>query len=159
MFQFQFLYIKLCDFAGKSLYKYFKTVLRIWIQTFPDSGSGSRPSSPRIGLHVYTAAYWLRPYNPPSPLEIWTHIRGRYWSAKIATSLCDPLHPALEKNTHHPTLQNPKLSGAILEFPVLHWSPIESRSGPESSATIVPRMFYLLCSAPMSISDYLHSEI
>ncbi len=32
---------------------------------------------------------------PPSPPHIWAHIRKRYWSAKIATSLCDPLPPSV----------------------------------------------------------------
>ncbi len=113
-----------------------------------------------FGLLVQTAAHWLRPNNLTP--RIWTYIRGRYWSAKIATSLCDPLHPALEKNTHHPTLQNLKLSGPFWNFRSCI-GPIESRSGPESSATIVPRMFILLCSAPFPsrtscIERYVYRE-
>ena len=46
-----------------------------------------------FGLHVHSCTHWLRPRNPPSLPRNWTHIRvrGRYWSAKIETSLCDTL--------------------------------------------------------------------
>jgi hypothetical protein len=37
-----------------------------------------------FGLHVHSCTHWLRHRNPPPPFpRIWTHIRGRYWSAKI----------------------------------------------------------------------------
>jgi hypothetical protein len=31
---------------------------------------------------LYSCTHWLRPRNTPTP-RIWTHIQGRYWSAKI----------------------------------------------------------------------------
>jgi hypothetical protein len=40
-----------------------------------------------FGLHVHSCTHWLRPRNSLPPLRIWTHIRGRYWSAKIDVSL------------------------------------------------------------------------
>jgi hypothetical protein len=47
-----------------------------------------------FGLHVHTCTHWLRPRNPPPPSpRIGTHIRGRYWSAKIDDISCDPLQP------------------------------------------------------------------
>ncbi len=44
-----------------------------------------------FGPHVHSCTHWVRPPPPPTPSpHIWSHIRGRYWSAKT-TSLCDPL--------------------------------------------------------------------
>ncbi len=49
-----------------------------------------------FGLHVHSFTHWLRPRIPPPP-PIWAHIRGRYWSAKIETSLFKPLYRQYDK--------------------------------------------------------------
>ncbi len=46
-----------------------------------------------FGLHVHSCSHCLRPRNSlPSP-RFWAHKRGRYWSAKIDDTLCNPLPP------------------------------------------------------------------
>jgi hypothetical protein len=47
-----------------------------------------------FGLHVHSGSHCLRPRNPQA--RIWTHIRGRYGSAKIdviSLWLSDYKHP------------------------------------------------------------------
>jgi hypothetical protein len=46
-----------------------------------------RVRSPKfIWAPLHSCTHWLR-----LPPRIWAHIRGRYWSAKIDDSLCNPL--------------------------------------------------------------------
>ncbi len=54
---------------------------------FPPLGQISKVS---LGSCVQLYSLAETPQLPPPP-RIWAHIRGRYWSAKIETSLCYPL--------------------------------------------------------------------
>ena len=39
---------------------------------------------------MYSCTHWLRPRNSTHSPRIWTHIRGRYWSAKIDDICLEP---------------------------------------------------------------------